>query len=419
MTIHIDDIPCELHREWRNWGGNQSATPQYTLRPQTEEQLQRIIRFAAAERLSVRVAGAGHSFTPVVQTGGVLIDMSGLAGVLDADAASGRVRALGGTRISDFGEPLWEAGLSLANQGDIDKQAIAGALSTATHGSGREFGSFSSTLRGARIVDGRGEIVEIDEQQTEELLAAQVAIGTLGVLLEVELQAVPRYHLAEQISYPSWEQTLAGWEEDIANNRHYSFLWCQSEQSAALYELPTPEGLAMTGRSYTKRYNEVELNEPEGISDEEGARRDRAYRIYPGGFMLPFHELEYYVPAEHGLQAVERLQELIRTRHPEQRYPIEVRWVQAEEGFLSPFQHRDTTVLSVSGAPGEDYFPYLRDVDALLRDYAARAHWGKIHFLTRERVAALYPDYERFCEVRRRFDPDGVFLNDHTRALFG
>ncbi|MBP1233284.1 FAD/FMN-containing dehydrogenase [Arthrobacter sp. PvP102] len=417
QTTEFPAVPHEIHRQWSNWGGNQSATPAYTVRPRTDEEVLEVVRYAIKAGLPVRAVGAGHSFTPLVQTGGILLDLAGISGITGTDTERLRARARAGTAISDFGEPLWNAGLSLSNQGDIDKQAIAGALSTGTHGSGVELGSFSSALRWARLINGHGEIVEIGENDLRELKAAQVALGTLGILLEVELAVSPRYHLAEQITYPTWGETVANWDTDIASNRHYSFLWCQGEESAGLYELPTPAGESMINRSYTKRYNAVDLDESTDLSSAEGARRDRAYRIYAGGFMIPFHELEYYVPMERGREAVEALQDLIRTRHADQKYPIEVRWVKAENGYLSPFQGRNTTVLSVSGAPGTNYWPYLRDVDEMLQDFDARAHWGKIHFLTRERVAALYPGYEEFVAVRREFDPHGVFLNDHTRAL--
>ena len=411
-------IPFETHKPWTNWGGNQTATPAYTVRPTTDEEVVDIVRFALREGLPVRAVGAGHSFTPLVQTGGVLVDLSALSGITGVDAERRRVRMRGGTAISQIGDSLWQHGLALANQGDIDKQSISGAISTGTHGSGTQLGSFSSSLRWVRLVNGHGEIVEVGEDRLGELLAAQVALGTLGIFLEVELQAVDRYYLQEQITYPTWEETLQTWDDDLANNRHYSFLWCVGEDSAGLYELPTPPGERMSGRSYTKRYNEVSMDPQEsGIDLTEGSRVDRSYRIYPGGFMIPFHELEYYVPAEHGREAVESVQELLRTKHTDQKYPIEVRWVKQDEGYISPFYRRDTTVVSVSGAPGTDYWPYLRDVDAALADFDARVHWGKIHFMTRDRMERQFPEFDKFLAVRREFDPRGVFLNDHTRAL--
>lgn len=413
-------VPFETQKPWSNWGGNQSATPAFTVRPRNEAEAVESVRFAIAEGLPVRAVGAGHSFTPLVQTGGVLMDLSELSGITGTDTTRRRARAKGGTAISAFGDALWDKGLGLSNQGDIDKQSISGAIATGTHGSGINLGCFSSTLRWVRLINGLGEIVEIGEDQLRELRAAQVALGTLGIFLEVELQVTERYHLQEQITYPTWNETVSTWDADIANNRHYSFLWCQGEESAGLYELPTPAGESMVNRSYTKRYNTIAMDPAEnGIDLTEGARRDRSYRIYPGGFMIPFHELEYYVPAERGREAVEAIQDLIRTAHPDQKYPMEVRWVQQDDAYLSPFYKRDTTVISVSGAPGTNYWPYLRDVDAELQAFDARAHWGKIHFMTRDRIEKLYPELDTFLDVRREFDPHGVFLNDHTRALLG
>lgn len=413
-------IPFDTQKPWSNWGGNQTATPAFTVRPRNEKEALDTVRFAIREGLPVRAVGAGHSFTPLVHTGGVLMDLSELTGITGTDSTQLRARALGGTAISAFGDALWEKGLGLSNQGDIDKQSISGAIATGTHGSGIELGCFSSSLRWVRLINGHGEIVEIGENQLHELRAAQVALGTLGIFLEVELQVSNRYHLQEQITYPTWHETVSSWDRDIAENRHYSFLWCQGEESAGLYELPTPAGESMVNRSYTKRYNTVTLDEKEtGIDLTEGSRRDRAYRIYPGGFMIPFHEMEYYVPAEHGREAVETVQNLIRRDHTDQKYPMEVRWVKQDDAYLSPFYKRDTTVISVSGAPGTNYWPYLRDVDAALQPFEARAHWGKIHFMTRERLEHLYPELNTFLAVRREFDPNGVFLNDHTRALLG
>ena len=100
----------------------------------------------------VRVAGAGHSFTPVVSTDGLLLDVSALTGVVSADPTRKRATALAGTTIREFYEPLWQEGLALKNQGDIDTQQIAGAVATATHGSGIGNTCFSGVVRGVRLV---------------------------------------------------------------------------------------------------------------------------------------------------------------------------------------------------------------------------------------------------------------------------
>ncbi len=405
-------------QQWSNWGGNQVCTPALTVRPQSQQETIDAVRYAIKEGLSVRVAGTGHSFTPVVQTGGMMLDLSSTQQITGIDTDRQRVRALGGTAISEFGEPLWQKGLSLSNQGDIDVQAIAGAVSTGTHGSGIELGSFSSSVRWIKLMTGLGEVIEIDENDLRRLRAAQVAVGTLGVILEVELQATTAHHLREEVSYETTEELLENWERNPNEARHFSFLWCQAAESAGLYELPTPEGLDMVGRAYTKRYWAADLQEPEELDATEGSRKDRAYRIYPGGFMLPFHELEYYVGVGRAKEAWTALKDLILDEHPDQKYPIETRWTAQDDAYISPFYRENKVSLSVSGEPGTDYWPYLRDVDALLQEYDATVHWGKMHLLTRDRAEHLFPELPTFLEVRRELDPAGVFLNDHTRALF-
>ena len=72
----------------------------------------------------------------------------------------------------------------------------------------------------------------------------------------------------------------------------------------------------------------------------------------------------------------------------------------------------------MSGKPGTNYWDYLRSIDALLAEFDARVHWGKLHFLTPERLQALYPRADDFIALRRELDPEGIFLNDHLRPLF-
>jgi FAD/FMN-containing dehydrogenase len=405
---------------WTNWAANQTCTPAYTFQPRSEDEVLDAVRFAIGQRLPVRAVGAGHSSTPIVQTGGVLIHTDALTGLTDVDTARRRVRVRGGTHLSDLGDAMWEHELAMPNQGDAANESIAGVLATAAHGSGLGQTSVSARLRGARIVTGLGEIVEIDERDVQRLRAAQVAIGTLGIMTEVELEVSPRYYLQEEISYPQWDQAQDEVAHQVATARHYSFLWCPHDRSPDLYELPCPAGLPMANRTYQKVYREVDVTESGGLVSTARGRIDRSYRIFDaGGMSTPFHELEYGVPAEQAMPAIAAMQRLMQVDHPDQRYPLEVRWVKADDAYLSPFHRRDTCVLSVSGAPGSDYWPYLRDVDALLSDFDARPHWGKLHFLTRDRIAHAYPEFQAFDAVRRELDPDGIFLNASLGQLFG
>jgi FAD/FMN-containing dehydrogenase len=400
---------------WTNWAGNQSCPARVGM-PASEDDVVDEVRRALAARSGVRPAGTGHSFTPVVTTGGTVLAMDGFRGIRHIDAARRRVTALPGTTVAEFGDPLWDAGLALSNQGDIDTQAIAGAVATGTHGSGNALPSFSATLRACRLVDGRGDVVEIDETQPELLRAAQVSVGMLGVMTSLTLEVAAAYRLSERIEHWPFGDVLARWDELFAVHRHFSFFWLPSEASAQLYGLATPAGQRMTDTCYVKTYDEA----GDDVADDATPDRrvDRSYRIYPFEFEPNFHELEYFVPLERGREAVEAMRDLMLASQPDAVFPLEVRTTAADEAYLSSNYRRPTTVISVSGQPGRDYWPYLRAVDRLLGEFDARVHWGKLHFLTREQLAERYPESERFIAIRRELDPEGVFLNDHLRPLF-
>ena len=131
-----------------------------------------------------------------------------------------------------------------------------------------------------------------------------------------------------------------------------------------------------------------------------------------------FHELEYFVALDRAPEALHAMRELMQRSLPDSVYPLEVRTVGADDAFLSPQFRTPTVVISVSGTPGTDYWAYLRSVDALLAGFDARVHWGKLHFMTPERLHELYPRADDFVALRRELDPQGMFLNDHLRPLF-
>ena len=400
---------------WSNWVGNQTFTPGYAAAPRDEEEVAALVRDASDRGAGVRVAGARHSFTPVVQTDGLLLDLSALRGVVEADPQRKRAAALSGTLIRDFYEPLWREGLALKNQGDIDTQQIAGAVATATHGSGTRNACFSGVVRGVRLVTATGEIRDIDESEPDLLRAAQVSIGMLGVMTRLELEVTDAYRLTEQIDLWPWQEVLERWDELVHEHRHFGFFWLPTEESAALYNLSSHDQ-TMADKCYVKIYDDAAPDQPD--SAVEGRRTDRCYRIYPMVYDPNFHELEYFVPLERGPDALSAMRDLMLRSLPDSVFPLEVRTVGPDDAYLSPNYKTATTVISVSGKPGTDYWDYLRSVDSLLADFSARVHWGKLHFLTAERLHALYPEADAFIAARRQLDPDGMFLNDHLRPLF-
>jgi FAD/FMN-containing dehydrogenase len=406
---------------WRNWVGNQSFVARYKAEPGSEDELAAVVSEASRQNLPIRVVGSGHSFTPIVATSGLLISLKNMQGLVSADLDRKRVVVRAGAKIGDIGRALKQVGLSLANQGDIDTQAIAGALSTGTHGTGISLGCLSSQAIGMRLVQPDGSILAVDaDSDPETMAAAQVSIGALGVISTVTLQAASAYNLKETLWRDDFESCMEKHDELARNNRHFSFFWCPGAESRHLYCLPDVAEV-----SKVKRERDVCEMKVMNITDDAPYSNEKTFErvaysseIYPIEYIPNFHELEYAIPIEDGKEALRQVRELMLTKHVDCIFPVEYRFVAADSGMLSPYYQRASVTISVSGAPGMDYWSYLTDVDAILRQYDARPHWGKLHFNRAEDMSRLYPRFQDFQAIRRRLDPSGRFLNDHLRSLF-
>lgn len=406
---------------WRNWVGNQTCIARYKAAPTNEDQLREMVAEADQRDLNVRVAGSGHSFTPVVGTGGLLLSLAQMQGVQGFDMAKKQVTVRAGTRIHDLAIALKAQGLSLVNQGDIDSQAVAGAFTTGTHGTGSTLGCLATAIAGLRLVQADGSVLVVDDSDREMLHAAQVSVGTLGVISELTLQVTDAYNLHEHVWRDDFETCMERHDELAATHRHFGFFWCPTPVSGQLYCLADTSDAPL---STTKRHADICEMKVIDITDKpplDTPFEKIAYssEIYPIEYVPNFHELEYAVPVAHGKEAVRAVRELMLTKHTNCLFPIEYRFTAGDPAWISPFHHQDSITLSVSGQPGVDYWDYLRDVDAILRRYGSRPHWGKMHFLDTDDVTALYPRAADFRALRRKLDPKGRFLNDHVRMLLG
>lgn len=416
-NMHINEFGIE-HAHWRNWVGNQSCVRAARAAPTSEDELCTLIRDATRKGLNVRVAGSGHSFTPVALTSGLHLTLANMTGVRHIDHEKRRVTAAAGTTINQLVGVLKAEGLSMINQGDIDSQALAGALTTGTHGTGITLGNMASSIVGMKLVQPDGEIIVVDESTPDLLLASRVSLGVLGAISEITLQVTDSFNLHERIWREDFESVMEKHDELARKHRHFSFFWCPYEQSRHCYCLPDTAATSTTGR--TTDVCEVKVMDITDRPPFESAFEKVAYSsdVYPIEYVPNFHELEYAVPLIHSKDALRAVRKLMLEDFPEAIYPIEYRFTAGDGAWMSPFYEQDSVTISVSGEPGTDYWDYLRAVDAILRAYGGRPHWGKMHFLTGDDVAALYPRAGDFRALRRQLDPQGFYLNDHLSLLF-
>jgi FAD-linked oxidoreductase len=427
---------------WRNWAGQQRCAPEAIERPRAEEEVAEAVRDAAARGLRVRAVGAGHSFTDVACTDGVMVDLSSMDQVLDHDPRTGLVRVQAGMVMSELARALDGRGLALENQGDIDVQAIAGAVSTATHGTGVGYGNLSSRVEAMRLVTATGEVVDLNtESDPEGLRAARVGVGALGVITELTLRCVPAFTIRRVADRAPLAETLALLDEHVERNDHFEvFVFPYSDLALTLESRRTDEqpepgnprelwvrevllenvalGAAMRlGRAAPRLIRQIGRQVPKLAT--RTVKVDRSWRVYASQRKVRFTEMEYALPRQHGREAVERVLELVERRGLPVCWPLEVRWAAADDAFLSTAYGRETCYVAVHQYVGMEYETYFRAVERIMDDYDGRPHWGKRHYQTAPTLAPRYPDWDRFQGVRSRLDPSGVFANDYTDRVLG
>lgn len=416
--MDVNDFhPDRAH--WRNWVGNQSCVRQEAAAPASEDELCALVADATSRGLDVRAAGSGHSFTPVALTNGLHLSLARMRGVTHVDRDARQVTVSAGTTINELVAVLKEHDLSMVNQGDIDSQAVAGALTTGTHGTGARLGNLASSVVGMTLVQPDGSREVADASRPDLLEASRVSLGTLGVISEMSLQVSDAYHLHEKIWREDFESAMERHDELAEQHRHFGFFWCPTPQSRELYCLPDTAATSTSGRDADvceMKVMDVTDREPFTAEFEKVAYSSD---VYPITYVPNFHELEYAVPVAHGIEAVREVRRLMLEDFPEALYPIEYRFTAGDSGWMSPFHEQDSVTVSVSGQPGLDYWDYLRAVDEVLGSFGSRPHWGKLHFLTRDDVTRLYPRAGDFRRLRGEMDPDGRFLNEHLRPLLG
>jgi FAD-linked oxidoreductase len=434
--------PVESARAWRNWTGDQRCLPAAFERPASIEEIGAAIEHATARDQRIRVAGAGHSFSDIVCTDGCLLALDRMTRVLDVDNATGLVRVQAGITIRELGRRLAEHGLAQENLGDIDVQSVAGAISTATHGTGVGLRNISAQVAELTLVLADGSTLQCSTERDPEVFrAARVGLGALGVVAEVTLRCVPAFRLRGSDAPAPLGETLERFEELALGNDHFEFFVFPHADTALTRtnnrteEPPRPrsraaayandvlltnhafELICRAGRRFPRRIPQLNrlVTRLAGASE----RVDHSERIFASPRLVRFTEMEYALPRASTEEAVRRVLEVIERRGFAVPFPIEVRTVAPDDAFLSTAADRESGFVAVHMYKGMEWEPYFRAVEAIMDELDGRPHWGKRHFQTAATLRGRYPDWDRFQAVRGRLDPYGRFANDWTDRILG
>ena len=418
---------------WRNWSGLQSCQPASWQVPAGEDETLALLRKASAP---LRCVGAGHSFTRLVPTEGTLLSLDRLSGLRSHDATAGTATIGAGTRLAAVSRALDSVGLALHNLPDIDVQTLAGAFSTATHGTGAKLPALHAEAVQLTLLTPAGERIVCSRTERPEVFsAAQVSLGSLGVLSEVQLRVRPRHVLHRRVWLMPTEDLLQAAPGLAAKHRQFEcYLLPHTGYGAAI----THDEVGEAPKTRPPAPDEDVLRDLKRLRDWFGRwpalRRwvaqkaidpamteeatDWSWKLLATQRPTRFNESECHVPREQGVAC---LREVLATleKRDDVYFPIEFRFIAGDDAWLSPFHGRDSCSIAIHAAHDEPWEYLVKEVGPVYRRHEGRPHWGKLHDRTAAELRSLYPRWNDFQQVRRELDPAGRMLNPYLRQLFG
>ncbi len=429
-------------RAWRNWSRLTTTTPTEVIFPTGTEDVAAAVHRARELGTTVKMPGTGHSFTGIAAPEGVMLSPQALSGLVAVDAAANTATAKAGTPLHVLNSALESHGLSLHNMGDIAEQTIAGATSTGTHGTGGLVASLSAQIEALELVTGTGEIVRASATENPDVFAvARLGLGALGVLTEITFKVEPLFTL-EAHEFPMlWDEAIAGFDQLAAESHHAEMFWFPHTDRVLAKEnnrtLDDPEPL---GRVRHWIDDELLSNKLFGLVNRVGNLRpsliptmsniagqalsertysDVPHKVFTSSRSVVFREMEYAVPREVGLEALQEVRRWIDASGIAVSFPVEVRTTPADDIALSTSSGRDSMYLAFHMNAQTDHTGYFAGVEEILRSYDGRPHWGKLNTRTAADLAPAYPRWAEFQAIRDRFDPDRVFSNTYLTRVLG
>ncbi|WP_328766219.1 D-arabinono-1,4-lactone oxidase [Streptomyces sp. NBC_00286] len=436
------DKAPERRSVWRNWDGNVTVRPARVTAPASVQELQVVVREAAEDGLTVKPVGSGHSFTPAAATDGVLIRPDNLTGIRAIDHAAGTVTVAAGTRLEVLNLALAREGLSLTNMGDIMEQTVSGAISTGTHGTGRESASIAAQVRGLELVTADGSLITCSETENPDVFAAaRIGLGALGVVTAVTFAVEPLFLLTAREEPMTFDQATATFDELHAENEHFEFYWfphtgnCNTKRNNRSAGPPAPVGRLSgwfedeflsngvyqvansLGRAVPATIPAIAKISSRALSAR--TYTEIPYKVFTSPRRVRFTEMEYAVPREALVEALRELKAMVDRSDLRISFPVEVRTAPADDITLSTASGRESAYIAVHVYRGTPYDQYFSAAERIFTAHDGRPHWGKLHTRDAGYFAEAYPRFAEFTALRDRLDPDRRFGNAYLRRVLG
>lgn len=417
------------------------------MQPTSEEELVRIITRAAASGQRVKAVGAGHSFTGLACTEGVLVNLDNMAGLIHVNKTTMTARLRAGTRLRDIPGLLREHGVALANQGDVDPQSVVGAISTGTHGTGLGFTGFAGMVRAFRIITADGHAHECTPEATgtagELYRLARLSLGAVGIITEVELDVVDTFVLHAVEAAEPIDAVAPHFAQRAAGVDHFEYYWfpgthvAHTKTNTRLPGTTTPRPLSrakamledeLINNGLYRGLCELTHHVPAltrplaKVCAATLAQReysDFAHDVFVTSRRVRFNEMEYAVPLDSATEVLEEITKVINNSDQRVLFPVEVRATAADDVPLSTAKGRQSCYIAIHRYHKDDHRALFRELEPIFTSAGGRPHWGKIHTLTHEELLDRHEDLAEFCHLRETVDPHGMFRNSMVDRVCG
>lgn len=410
----------------RNWAGNVGYSSTDLRTPATVAELQELVSTSPR----VRATGTRHSFSRVVDTSGVLVSTTGLAQVVEIDAARGIAWVPAAATYAQVAPVLAKAGWALHNLGSLPHISVAGACATGTHGSGVGNACLAWSVVEIEAVAGTGELVT-GRAGDPDFGGMALSLGSWGVATRLAVRVEPSYTVSQHVVL---DVPMTSVERDIQNilAAAYSVSLFLSFRDPAVVDSVwlkqrgtdgVPLDGVWGGRPAAQRVHPIIGLDPRAATDQLGSSgpwHERLPHFRPSFTPSAGDELqsEFFVPRD----AASDVLLALSGRSGEfaaALQTMEIRTIASDDMWLSPFQGRET--LAVHATWTSDFRsvrPALERLEDIVRPFGPRPHWGKVFLdFDRDWVASTYPATSRYRDLAERLDPERRFVNDFVEGL--
>jgi alditol oxidase len=405
-----------------NWSGNYTYSTDRLHQPQTVEEVQQVVKHCK----KLRALGARHSFNGIADSTEDQISLAHLNQIV-LDRKSRTVTVGAGVTYSQLAPYLEGQGFALHNLASLPQISVAGAIATATHGSGNKNGNLATAVSGLELVTAAGEISALSRERDGDLFhGAVVNLGATGIVTKVTLDVEPAFQVAQvvyenlnmdQLQHHLDEIFAGGYSVSLFTdwqNHRISQVWVKRRVQAGSAPQFAPELLGAT--LATRKLHPLPGHSAESCTEQLGIPGPWYERL--PHFRINFTpssgaelQSEYLIPRERGYEAILAVEQL-RDHVTPHLFISELRTVEADDLWMSTAYRRPAMAIHFTWKPE---WPAVKNVlpmiEAKLEPFGARPHWGKLFTMSAPRIKPLYPEMSRYQQLLAHSDPDAKFRN--------